>query len=140
MGNTYLELKGKHERLLNDFPIGFAFNNKQFEEAKIKLGVKNNDELLSLSNGGFIRKSDSKAFDILFDGYNKETEEALKNDEYLYQGFLYELGNHEYCITYDPESTFDCFGLTAEEVNSDKRLLTIFNKARNDYLVDLSNY
>ncbi len=140
MGNTYLELKGKHERLLNDFPIGFAFNNKQFEETKIKLGVKNNDELLSLSNGGFIRKSDSKAFDILFDSYNKETEEALKDDEYLYHGFLYELGNHEYCITYDPESTLDCFGLTIDQVNSDTRLLAIFKKARNIYLEDSCNY
>lgn len=132
--NKYVELKGKHEKKINDFPMGFAFSDKQFEEAKEKLGVTDNSELLSLSAGGFIRKSDKKSFDTLFAELDRETEEAMKDDEYLFQGFLYELGNHEFCITYDPESTLDCFGLTIDEVNANKRLLDIFKKARLQYL------
>lgn len=132
--NKYTELKSKHERLINDFPMGFAFSDKQFEEVKEKLHVTDNSELMSITSGGIIRKSDSKAFKQLFHTMDKETEEALKDDEYLFQGFLYELGNHEYCITYDPEATLDCFGLTVEEVQSDERLLSIFNKARKEYL------
>lgn len=132
--NRYTELKSKHEKMVNDFPMGFAFSDKQFEEAKEKLGVKNNKELLSLGSGGFIRKTDNEAYGKLLVSMTKDTDEAVKDDEYLFQGFLYELGNHEFCITYDPESTLDCFNLTIEEVQSDKRLLKIFVKARKEYL------
>ena len=132
--NKYTELKSRHEGLINQFPIGFAFSDKQFEEAKKKLNVTNNNEIVSLSYGGFIRKSDSDNYFELVKNLNKETEELKNDDEYLFQGFLYELGNHEYCRTYNPEDTLDCFGFTIEEVQGDKRLLSIFKKARNEYL------
>lgn len=132
--DKYSKLKAKHERQVNDFPMGFAFSDKQFTEAKEKLGVINNNELLGLSNGGFIKKTDNNAYTILLLEMNKEIDEAMKDDEYLYQGFLYELANHEYGITYAPESTLDCFSLTIDEVNADDRLLRIFKEARAKYL------
>lgn len=132
--DKYMELKSKHERMVNDFPMGFAFSDKQFKEAKEKLGVKNNKELLSLGSGGFIRKADNEAYGKLLISITKDTAEAIQDDDYLYQGFLYELGNHEFCITGDPESTLDCFNLTIEEVQSDKRLLRIFTGAKREYL------
>lgn len=134
MKNTYLELKKEHETLINKFPIGFAFSDRQFEEAKKKLGVTENSELLSVPSGGFIRKSDNDSFTTLFKEMDQKTEEAMKDDDYLFQGFLYELGNHEFCITYNPESTLDVFGLTVEEVQKDERLLNIFNAAKKEYL------
>ena len=132
--NKYLELKKKHEEKVNEFPMGFAFNNKQFEEAKEKLGVKSNDELLSITGGGFIRKTDRDDFTALFLEMNKESEEAMKDDDYLFQGFLYELGNHEYCITYESEATLNCFSLTIDEVEENQRLKSIWLKARDKYL------
>jgi len=138
--NKYTELKDKHSRMVNNFPMAFAFSNKQFEEAKKKLGVTNNDELFSIPGGGMIRKTDSKAYSELFHTMNNETEEAMKDDEYLYQGFLYELGNHEYCYTYDFTDTLDCFALTIDEVNSDERLKRILLKARKQYSIDSKNY
>lgn len=132
--NTYLELKGKHEKQVNSFPMGFAFSDKQFEEAKAKLNVTDNKELLSLGSGGFIRKANWKDYLNLTSTINTENKEAMEDDEYLFQGFLYELGNHEFCITYDPEATLDCFNLTIDQVNDDKRLLDIFKKARIQYL------
>jgi len=138
--NKYTELNAKHSKMVNDFPMAFAFSNKQFEEAKEKLGVESNDELLSVPGGGIIRKTDQEAFTKQYHQRNNEIEDALKDDEYLYEGFLYELANHEYCITGDPESTLDCFGLTVDEVQADERLLTIFKKARKQYLIDSANY
>ena len=131
--NMYTRLKDKHSKMINDFPMAFAFSEKQFEEAKEKLGVKSNDELLSIPSGGMIRKIDSEALNTLYKTMNRETEEAQKDDVYMYQGFLYELGNHEYIYTGDPEQTLECFNLTIEEVNKDIRLLTIFKKARAEY-------
>ena len=137
--NKYTALKNSHSKMVNAFPMGFAFSNKQFEEAKEKLGVKSNDELLSTSAGGFIRKTDNDAYTELFRTLNRESEEAMNDDEYLYQGFLYELGNHEFCITCDPASTLDCFGLTVDEVNADERLKKIFKESRAAYLESCEN-
>lgn len=129
-----MELQDKHSKMVNAFPMAFAFSNEQFEEAKKKLGVTSNDELLTISNGGMIRKTDSKDYTNLSCDITRENDEAMKDDEYLYEGFLYELGNHEYGITYDPEPTLDCFGLTVEDFEKSKRLRTIFKKARAKYL------
>lgn len=131
--NKYTELKDSHSKMVNEFPMAFAFSNKQFEEAKEKLGVKSNDELLSIPGGGFIRKTDKDVFTAAFIKRNTEDAEAMKDNEYLYQGFLYELANHEFCITGDPEATLGCFGLTITEVSEDKRLSDIFKKAKVEY-------
>lgn len=58
----YLEWRKQSQEEFNAFPMGFAFNDEQFEEQKKKLGVKENDELISIGYGGFIRKVDKQAF------------------------------------------------------------------------------
>lgn len=136
--NKYTELADKHSKMVNEFPMTFAFNTKQLEEAKKKLGVSSNDELLSTQAGGLIRKTDSNKLKEMRSIMAKENLEAMKDDDYLYEGFLYELRNHEYCITYDPADTFDCFGLTIEDVQSNERLLAIFIKARDQYLAGVN--
>ena len=55
-------------------------------------------------------------------------------DGFIFDMFVYELANHEYCITYDLEDTLDALGLTPEEVNADKRLSHGLNKAIKTYL------
>ena len=54
--------------------------------------------------------------------------------------FLYELANHEYCITYDLEDILDALCLTVDEINADKRLLRGLEKALSQYLKDSKNY
>lgn len=132
--NIYRDLKDKHQKMLNDFPMAFAFSTKQFEEAKEKLGVKSADELYSIPGGGMIRKSDGKAYGQLRATIAAEQTEAEKEDEYMYQGLRYELGNHEFIITYDPDDALGIFGLNLNEVMDDERLSKIFLRARNDYL------
>lgn len=58
---TYRELKARQEKEVHALPFGFAFSETQFEEMKIKLGVKENSELYRLGDtGGFYRKADSE--------------------------------------------------------------------------------
>ena len=78
--------------------------------------------------------TDRDAYRALWSQCENENEEAMKDDEYLYQGFLYELGNHEFCITYDPSDTLDCFGLSIDVFDDNERISRIFKKARTDYL------
>ena len=132
--NKYTELKNNHSRLINEFPMAFAFSEKQFKEAQQKLGVSSPSELLATPTGGMIRKTDQKSYIAMMSIIRDETREYQADDEYLYQGFLYEFVYHEFFITYDPSDTLDCFGLTLEEVRADKRVYRIFKKAQIDYL------
>ena len=134
--NKYRALKSKHEKMFNEFPIFYAFNNKQFEEGMAKLGLNpdETDKIYKLGGtGGFYRKSDSDKLKEMFATFDRETKEAIAADEtgegFIYDMFNYELANHEYCITWDAEPTLDALGLTMEEINADERLLAGFKKA-----------
>ena len=56
---SYLELKWKHQKEFNEFPMFFAFNRKQFDEGMKTLGLKPNqtNKVYSFDGGGFYRKS-----------------------------------------------------------------------------------
>lgn len=133
--NKYRELKEKQGKEVNEFPKMFAFSNKQFAEGMEKLGLKENEtnKLLSIGAGGFIRKSDRKAFDDMFVRQEKELKKAIEEDltgeGFIYNMFNYELGNHEYCITWELDETLNTLGLTMEEINSNENLLHGLKKA-----------
>ncbi|NYC95061.1 hypothetical protein DFN09_003048 [Clostridium acetobutylicum] len=61
--------------------------------------------------------------------HDKEIKEAMKNDTFIFDMFYYELGNHEYSITYELGDTLDSLSLTYEEVQNDKRLLNALDLA-----------
>ena len=105
--NKYIALKNKHEKVLNNFSQFFAFSEEQLQDGLKKLNTTK-ENICSTGYGGFIRKSDKEAYLKMFELMNKESEEALKDEEYLYNGFRYELANHEFCITYDYEETLNC--------------------------------
>lgn len=139
--NKYTELKKRHQKEVNDFPMFFAFNDKQFEEGMLKFGLDKNDTHLiyKLGNtGGFYRKSDAKALHEMFARHNAEMTEAIANDPtgegFIYDMFSYELANHEYCITYDLEPTLDACGLSEDEVLENPALTAGLKKAIMDYM------
>ena len=117
----YDEMKTKHEKELNDFEgMFFAFNDKQFNEGMEKIGLKEKDTALicSLGSGGYMLKSRKKVFNNMFLARTNEMETALKEKDFLQDALSYELANHEYCITYDFEDTFDALGLTFEDIKA----------------------
>lgn len=135
----YLELKQKQQKEVNDFPLGFAFSEKQFEEMMTKFGLDKNDtdKIYSLGAGGYVRKSDAEAMDKMFTRHAEERQKAIDDDktstDYIYEMFAYELANHEYSITYGLEETLDALNLTMEEINKSKNLLNGLNKALKKY-------
>jgi hypothetical protein len=134
MDEKYNEMKNRHQKEVDAFPMGFAFSDEQFKEAKEKLGVKNNSELLSIYGGGFIRKKDREAYKELFTRIYKETEEAMKNPEFAYSAFRYELANHEYVYTRDKIIILNCLGLSIKDLEKSEMLQKEFKKAESDYL------
>lgn len=135
----YLRLVNTHQQEINDFPIMYAFNDKQFAEGMKKLGFKENEtnKIYSISGGGFIRRKDAAAFGEMIERHEREMKEAFQDDEFVYEAFLYELGNHEFCITYEYEPTLSALGLTEDEVLKDERLLRILRTAKDDHLKDV---
>ena len=129
---NYTQFKQEQEKKYNEFPFLFAFSDKQLEEGKEKLGVKENKELLSIGQGAFIRKKDIQAFKDLVDTFDKEKTEFLKDEKNLQDALEYELANHEYCITYSHEPTLEVLGLSFESLTD--RQKEILKKAKENCL------
>lgn len=136
MTNAYLILKRKQQEEVNNFPMVFAFSDKQFEEGMEKLGLTATDtsEVYSIGGGGIIRKTDSKTFGDMLEMQKKEMDEAIEadttGDGFIFDMFSYELANHEYSYTWDIEPTLDALGLTIDEVNASDKLLNGLKKAK----------
>ena len=119
---TYNQLKQRHREDVNNFPMVFAFSNKQFDEAMAKLGLTSDDtdKIYSLGGGGYMLKTDSKSFDEMFTRHNTELESAFKSDltgeGFIFQALDYELGNHEYIITGDIGEALGSLGLDEDDI------------------------
>lgn len=137
--NLYDELRHKQQQEVNSFPIGFAYNDKQFEEQMAKLGLKTTDtnKVVSIGFGGFIRKSDASAFDEMLKRHRKQMEKAIAEDKngtgFVKDMFESELANHEYDYTRDITDTLDALGLTMKEIASKRNLFNGLQKALRRY-------
>ncbi len=144
--NKYEELKNRQQKEMNAFPLGACFSNKQFEEMMQKWGlsVNDTDKIYSIGGGCYIRKIDHTAFHEMLNRFEKEMSDAIAADKtgdgFIYDMFLSELANHEYCITHDLEETFDALDLTVNQINADKRLLHGLKKALKAYLKKAEEY
>ena len=134
--NKYLEMKKRHQEDINNFPMFFAFSNKQFSEGMAKLGLTENDtdKIYRIVAGGYIRKSDSPKLNELLDRHIEEMEKAMTEPDFAFEAFRYELANHEYGYTGDETDALDALGLTVEEVNSDPMLSGQLKRAKNECL------
>ena len=126
---TYQELKQKRQQQINDFPMMFAFSKTQFEEGLVKLGCEASD-LCSIGAGSFMRKGDKPRFDRMWNKQEADFAAAMQDDDLLRDAIKYELGNHEFCITYDPTDTLRALGITLD----DERTKRIFTEAKKTYL------
>ena len=133
--NAYKMQRDRQQKEFEAFPIMFAFTDEQFERGMRKLGLNpdDTDKVFSVRGNGFIRKTDSDAFQEMIRKHIKEDKEAIAADEtgegYIYDMFLYELENHEYGYTYDIGPALDALGYMREEIIADQRLLHGFKKA-----------
>ena len=124
---TYTELKARQAAELNDFEgIFFAFNDKQFTEGMEKIGltIADKKQIYSLGAGGYIRKDRSPAFSAMFKRHAEEKKIRKQEDKFLYDSLVYELRNHEYCITGEVNDALNALGYEKENIDPN-----ILNKA-----------
>lgn len=134
---SYMEMKNRQQQEVNEFPLGFAFGQAQFEEMlkKFGLGVKTgHKKLIDLGAGCYVQKKDYDRWQEMLHRHAKEHREAIAGDEtgdgYIYQMFLYELRNHEYGYTGDASDTLASLRLSNKTVESNPALKHGFEKAR----------
>lgn len=146
MKNAYAEMKKRQQERVNALPLMFAFSQQQFNEGMEKLGLEPTDTHLitSIGAGGFIRKADLAHFHDTMEALSIEAQAAIDEDTdgtgFIKDMFLYELANHEYCITYDLEPTLDALNLTEDQVLSNPKLLNGLKLATAEYLRNYENY
>lgn len=132
---AYLELKKKHEKELNDFPIAYAFNDEQLQEALKELGVDSVKECTTVfGHGDIVKKEDAKKFVDMLLRHMDEIKERLKNDvDFACAAFRYEMDNHEYAINWDgDEEILRCFGIDVDDIK-EWGLQLAWNKARREH-------
>lgn len=145
--NAYAEMKARHQERVNALPLKFAFSMKQFREMMESWGLTENDtdKIYKLGGtGGFYRREDSQLIFGTFEENEIEKKAAISNDldgsGFIKDMFIYELANHEYCITYDLKPTLDALGLTVDEVNASPELLNGLKLAKKEYLDHAFDY
>jgi len=145
--NKYAEMKERQQKRINALPLMFAFSQKQFKEGMEKWGLTENDtdKIYKLgSTGGFYRHEDSKLIFSTFEESAIEMSDAIQADPdgtgFIKDMFLYELANHEYCITYDLEPTLTALNLSEDDVQNDERLMKGLKIAISEYLRSVADY
>jgi hypothetical protein len=138
--NKYDEVKERHQKIVNEFPMKFAFSDEQFNQSMKELGLnpKDTDKVISIGEGGFIRKTDVKKFSDMWDTLRKEHNDLIKADKtgegYIKDMFVSELENHEYGYTYELDETLDALELTREQISKSPTLSHGLELARKEVL------
>lgn len=140
--NAYVEMQNRHQEMVNNLPIHYAFGKEQFREMMLKKfhlapSKKSNlDKIYALFGGGYALKSDKKLIDDTFYLIEHEKEKMVEEDSdgthFVYDMFSYELGNHECAYTGDPMSAIYACGYSLDDINNNQKLLRGFSKAWED--------
>ena len=130
MMETYTEMKARHGKEINNFPIGWAFSEDQLREQLQKLGLDpdtGREDVVGIGGGGFIRKADQEAFHEMIKRHNDEWQAAVDADKtgtgFILEMFKTELADHEYSYTGDTEETLDALGISEADLENNPALL-----------------
>ena len=131
----YLDLKKKHQKEFEDFPIAYAFNDKQLREALEKLGATKEECVTVFGHGDIVKKTDVKGLLAMMRLHDKELKQKLKDDpDFAEAAFLYEMDNHEYAINWSAdEDVLAAFAITFEDI-SNWGLQMAYNRAHNQHM------
>lgn len=138
----YNEMKERHQKLIDELPLKFAFSDEQFEKAMIELGLtkKDTDKVVGIGGGGFCLPETADKLIKYYKQFEKEEAKAFKDDDFLRSAFEYELANHEYIITYELEDTLRALNISKKEYNKNERYKKIMKEAIKNYEKEMEKY
>lgn len=130
----YLDLKKRHEKEFEEFPIAYAFNDKQLEEALAKLNATRKEVVTVFGHGDIVKRENVKALIELLERHEQELHQRLKDDvDFAEAAFLYEMDNHEYAINWSAdEDTLAAFNINFDFIRK-HGLQMAYDSARNKH-------
>ena len=130
----YLDLKKRHEKEFEEFPIAYAFNDKQLEEALVKLNATKEEVVTVFGHGDIVKRENVKPLIALLERHDEELKQKLKDDvEFAEAAFLHEMDNHEYAINWSAdEDTLAAFNIDFEFIRK-HGLQMAYDSARNKH-------
>ena len=137
----YLELKKRHEKEVGGFPIAYAFNDKQLEEALEKLGASKEECVTVFGHGDIVKREDAKPLIDMLERHTQEIKQKLIDDvEFAEAAFLYEMDNHEYAINWSAdEDVMDCFCINWDFIRK-HGLQMAYDSARNKHFKHMEDW
>lgn len=129
MRETYLEMKERHQKEINNFPMAFAFDDDQLKEALQKLNATIDECCTYLGIGDVMKKTDIPTFKTILKRHTHELKDAMKDKDFAELAFLYEMDNHEYAINSDGDAeVLSCFGMNEGDLKH-MGLLSTYRRA-----------
>ena len=131
----YVEMKERHQKMIDNLDLKFAFSDEQFEKAMQELGLTKDDtdKIVGIGAGGFCLKETADKLIEYYKQFDEELTKAFNNDEFLIDAFEYELGNHEYIISYDIDDTLRALNISIKEYQENKRYQELMKVAISNY-------
>ncbi len=130
----YTEFKEIQAKELNEFTSKYcfwAFSRDQLSKKLQELGITEEEMQKKYISfyGGAIRADKVAEYKKLADKHRRQLSENMKNSDFAYSAFLYELNNHEYGYTYNGIPAVEALNLTIHEVADNLTLNRAYRKA-----------
>lgn len=137
----YLDFKKQQEKEFAEFPIAYAFNEKQLEEALEKLGATKEECVTVFGHGDIVKRENAKDLIKLLERHTEELKQKLIEDvEFAEAAFLYEMDNHEYAINWSAdEDVMDCFSINWDFIRK-HGLQMAYDSARNKHFKQMEDW
>lgn len=115
----YLDLQKRQRKEFEEFPIAYAFNDEQLEEALKKLGATKEECVSVFGHGDIVKRKDVNKLIAMLESQREELLQRMRDDVLFAEAaFLYEMDNYEYAINLSgDEDVLDHFGITFEKIN-----------------------
>ena len=118
---SYEEYRKQRQQEFNEISnkyIFYAFSDAQFKDGLKKFNLTTNkedlDKLCDIGYGGYMLKDGKQELENFVNG--DALKEHMKNLKFAISAFEYELGNHEYILTYDMTDTLEALDLSFDDL------------------------
>jgi len=139
---TYTQMMKRHQEVVNNLPIKYAFGKKQYEAMLEEFGLtgKSDDyvreHITSIFGvGDYALKKDIPIIKEALNKNDNELNNALfsddADDKFILDAMVTELENHEYSYTYDVTPALISLGITDKELEKSARHRRLLKKACN---------
>ena len=129
---TYCDFKLAERESIDALPIEFAFNDDQFHDMLNKFGItlEEKDKLRRIPGGGFCLATDAKRIVETMLSWSRKLDELIaSDDDFAVDALRYELDNHEYGYTGEPDDALESLGLPSDVNKLDERMKNLFCRA-----------